>query len=288
MNLKAPQLKRLLAVLRRSSESESIAPLLGLISLRLAALEEFADAIEVIQEMGATLDDPPDLFLNPQQMMMTSLAELLPVTWLRKLLRIVKEMNSQTLKENIVASLILRFAKLGEVDEALEEAELLEEPDSHVQGLLNALSYASLERKAEIASRIISLIRIVPSVRFDYSNAFSLTSWDNDGLRATAIAATAPHISLPLLKETTILALGIEGAKDRERALQALMPRFLSAERSDLYSLWEDIISSLARNTRERFLRDLRIMSPVVQVLGGSNGAPHAQIAIEEVTRWWP
>jgi len=288
MNLKASQLKRLLAVLRRNPESESIAPLLGLISHKLAALEEFADAIEVIQEMGAKLDEPFGLFLNPQQMMMTSLAELLPVTWLRKLLRIVKEMNSQTLKENIVASLISRLAELGEVDEALEEAELLVQPDSHVQGLLNALSYAAPERKAEIASKIISLIRIVPSVCFDYSDAFSLTSWNNDGLRATAIAATAPHIPLPLLKEATVSALGIEVAKDRERAMQALMPRFVSEDRSDLYSLWQDIISSLAGNTRERFLRDLRIMSPVVQVLGGSNGALDAQIAIEEVSGWWP
>lgn len=112
-----------------------------------------------------------------------------------------------------------------------------------------------------------------------------------------ALATCRPAEQLPPGPQHAGLPRALAAACEREPeylrapALGDLVVRWAAwaqQDRTAAYASWPRVLHRLASRSRPAFLSDLRILAPIITVLGGAESLSAAGQAIQAVSCWWP
>ena len=106
--------------------------------------------------------------------------------------------------------------------------------------------------------------------------------------RAEVLGFLAERLPEGLLGEALAAAQEIEDEKTRVEALVSLAPGLKNSPLSNLYPIWHEILTILARRERARLFHNLGRLWPVIARLGGEKAVVETCKAIQDVGRWWP
>ena len=79
----------------------------------------------------------------------------------------------------------------------------------------------------------------------------------------------------------------IDSAKTRSEFFNAIVVRLLEIPLNELFPLWENILYALSIHTRPKLLQDMKVLFPIIFILGGQAVTAEIACAIQDVRRWW-
>ncbi|NEP06065.1 MAG: hypothetical protein F6K34_15290, partial [Okeania sp. SIO4D6] len=110
-------------------------------------------------------------------------------------------------------------------------------------------------------------------------------TWNED--RAEFLAALAEKLTPEILPEALAVAGQIKEEKYRVQVLSAWANQLSQMPKTQLYSLWQNILHTLSFGSRPELLSNIKALTPVIFSLGGEEAIKNTAIAIQDVSRWW-
>lgn len=172
-------------------------------------------------------------------------------------------------------SLLLRLAKLGQIDEALHQIRSSARPDQiKCETLTGLLPFLSRSRRTPIVREIKELLLNVNSI----------------GARALVQTELIEH--LPKKEQSRalskVLALLPDISRDDNRAavVERLAPHLAGLPAEELFAAWSLLLRTLGTGTRQELLGHLGHLAPVLSMLGGSELVTKAAQAVLAVGAW--
>jgi len=121
------------------------------------------------------------------------------------------------------------------------------------------------------------------------SEAFDIALAIRDEWRRTeALVALAPYMSKELVLKVVEASVAIRGEENRVKLLGGLASALIPPEFPGLFPLWCDTLHRCAQHTRPDLLKDLKLLSPALALLGGREAILETAQALQDVGRWWP
>ena len=104
--------------------------------------------------------------------------------------------------------------------------------------------------------------------------------------RADALIRLADKL-LELLPEALAAAMEIRDEDHRANTLSSLIDKVLQVQKTQLFSVWQDILHVLSLRTRANLLTQIKALTPVIFTLGGEKSVKDIASSIQDVSRWW-
>jgi hypothetical protein len=249
-NLAEPVLPQAVAVARDLPDPVGRATALARLVLRLAAVHQLEQALELVGEINWELNDtdPVDFGANLWAQAITMLAEFIPPD-LRPGIDIETLAAAQAISRGWVRAQVVSALSLF-VDLPVAD------------GLFQA----------------------------EVDKLYSADPVDERSKMLVAMAPRLPERLLPaaMAAACTIADSGYLYVSLRADALAALSKRLPVLPKADLYLIWRDSLHLLAGCARDDLLWDLGALAPVVRALGVEDTPAGAIGTVDRIARWWP
>lgn len=180
----------------------------------------------------------------------------------------LKDIQNDYDHDELCCKIIVRLAKLGYGDEALEKLRQLTRMEFMAQAL-----------------EIIPIYLDSSQLRTALKMAFQIDQrW-----RATGIAGIVRQLSEnDLLEQVVDASCALLDVENRRVALAALAERIRSLSPRDAYALWRRALRILAHRNRMNLVSDLAALSPVISMLGGKGSLKDVWESVVSMESWQP
>lgn len=168
-------------------------------------------------------------------------------------------------------------------------------PDTHGRSLESSILHTALHEAGGIIDpdlRANALDRLAPHLRGFLERGDPHDQTDREWAESLAevLKLLGPHLTREQLPDAMKAALKLVAGHSvwSLSVLESLAGPLAALPRNQLYPLWRQTLHALGGLHRTGTLRNLRMLAPVVMVLGGRSAARALMRAVEETGDWWP
>lgn len=198
-------------------------------------------------------------------------ANHLSASQLEQLIARLSDIRYDRDEDEVRAKALGRFAQLGNLERAIQEANKIRRAEWHGAGLTAVAPY-------------LDDTQIAP----DLERALSLSHQQS---RADALAGLAPRMDVSTLTRALAALPAMDGRYRRWTALTSLARRLAELPpTTDTLHIWGDTLDALARShgRRAELLSDLQALAPILATAGGNDALRETFVAVQDIGRWWP